>query len=61
VFRRREDHVGLVDVGAVGLLGEAEGEHLALLQLGGGFALGVLVVAHPDRAEAERVTWKGYQ
>ena len=53
VFRRRQDHVGLVDVGAMALLGQAEAEHLALLQLGGRLALRVLVVTHPDRAQAQ--------
>jgi len=57
----RQDHVGLVDVGAVGPLGQAKREHLALFQLGGRLALGVLVVAHPDRAQASAVTWNGYQ
>lgn len=47
-----KDHVGLIDVGAVGLFGQAEGEHFAGLEPRGGLALGVLVGAHPDRAQA---------
>ena len=50
---RGEDHVRLVDVRAVRLFGEPEGEHLPGLQLRGGLALRLLVVAHPDRAQAQ--------
>ena len=48
-----QEHVGGVDVGAVGLLGQAEREHLALGEEFGGAGAGGGVVALPDRAEAE--------
>lgn len=50
---RLQQHVGGVDVGAVRLLGQAEGEHLALVEELGGAVAGGCVVALPDRAEAE--------
>ncbi len=56
---RRQVHVGLVDVRAVRLLRQAEGEHLARLEQRGGLALGVLVGAHPDRAQAQRSDLEG--
>ncbi len=48
-----QQHVGGVDVGAVGLLGQAEGEHLPLGKEFRGAGAGGGVVALPDRAEAE--------
>ncbi|GAA3030492.1 hypothetical protein GCM10020000_04010 [Streptomyces olivoverticillatus] len=48
-----QQHVGGVDVGAVGLLGQAEGEHLALREELRGAGAGGGVVALPDRTEAE--------
>ena len=49
----REDHVGRVDVGAVVLLGEAEGEDRAFLEELGGTLAGRVVVGLPDRPEPE--------
>ncbi len=48
-----EHHVGRIDVGAVLPLGEAEGEDPAVLQVLGGLLLYLLVLAHPDGAEAQ--------
>ncbi len=50
---RRQQHVGGVDVGAMGLLGEAEGEHLTLGEEFRRAAAGRGVLALPDRAETE--------
>ena len=51
---RAQQHVGGVDVGAVGLLGQAEREHLALRRAArAAWRAGGGVVALPDRAEAE--------
>ena len=50
---RREDHVGRVDVGAVGPLGEPEGEDLAVLEQPRGPRPGRLVLGHEDRPEPE--------
>ncbi len=49
----REDHVGLVDVGAVLPLGEAEGEHGPVIEEPGGALAGGAVVGLPDRPEPE--------
>ena len=51
--RRREQHVGVVDVGAVLALGERERHHAAGLELCGRAFLGLDVVALPDRPEAQ--------
>ena len=48
-----EDHVGRVDVGAVVALGEAEGEHGALVEQPRRSRAGGVVVALPDRPEPE--------
>ena len=50
---RGEDEVGVVDVGAVVALGQRERHHLTVVEVGGGLALGDLVVALPDRAETQ--------
>ncbi len=50
---RGEDHVGRVDVGAVAALGEPERHHVALGQQLGGPRPDGLVLALPDRAEAQ--------
>src|SRR5438270_6532785 len=48
-----EDHVRRVDIGAVLTLREAEGEHRAILEQPDGAHPRGLVVALPDRAEAQ--------
>ncbi len=50
---RREAHLARVDVGAVGLLGETEGEDRPVGEEFGGPLLDRLVLAHPDRPEPE--------
>src|SRR6185295_8540310 len=50
---RCERHLGRVDVGAVPALREAEGEDAARLEQACGAPLQLLVVTHPDGAEAE--------
>ena len=50
---RGQQHVGVVDVGAVLTLGKPECHHAARFELGGGAFLGLDVVALPDRPEAQ--------
>ena len=50
---RKERHLARVEIRAVLLLGQPEGEDAPLLQQASGVALDLLVAAHPDRPEAE--------
>ncbi len=60
--RRRwgQDHVGLTDVGAVGLFGQAEGEHFADLEPAAALRLASLALIQIG-PRPRAVTWKGYQ
>ena len=53
VAGRGQDHVGRIDVGAVGPLGETEGEDRTLGELVGGFLPGRFVLRLEDRTETE--------
>ena len=51
--RRRQNHVGVVDVGAARALGQSERHHFPGVQVVGGLQLGVLVLALPDGSQPE--------
>ncbi len=50
---RDQGHLGRIDVSAMGAFGESEAKHASFLEQLGGAVLGLLVVPHPDRPQAE--------